>query len=869
MQSDLRWREVHQLEGWVTTLEWSTSGHYLCCADNSGQTVVIDSENWAAHRLLEARPDKDKGVRGSYATWEYCKDSIAVETTEAFRILDLQGRTVATAGALFTPMLRARPIFGGYAWMELDHGNMHRIAISEASTADQHRLPDPICDVRDLAWSPDGRNLAIACGSGAVVAHPWLTETAYVTVNGPVNTLIWLDDAHLAVGCVDTNIRIYAWPQGVERSIPSSYWSSGVFAHRPGAELVDVLEDHDDFVAGLSGPNVHGQFASWDYSGTLNFWTPRTGGYALLHSTQLPSHNLVAVAMHQQKALIAVVGQGRLSVAECELPASPDTPRPAPGNPTSTLDIVLARAGITGAQVHSDSVRNAWDIGHRYVDQSAAEKANATRGCKVIAASTRQILKEVERCLGLLWSQPCAKATVDLERLAFGKALSNDPGEVRQHLLALLSAEIQADQPRSRVWATTAYVGIGHLGLTEAAKAFGSESTIGSLLVKMEPELRGAVRAAEDLLLERSIEAVAKAIQGTFGAVDAVQSRYADAGGTLMLTEVAHTLILKGGGAKGLAHVGALLELRRYYPFDRFVGTSAGAIVAVLLGAGFTDEELLAELQKTDFNEKILEPWPRRLWNLVTRMGMFTGNDLQNWLGDLLRAKLNAIGPVMMSRLPLHTTVFTCQPHRSEVRFDSTDGESENTPASYAARCSMSIPFFFTPAAVGGIHAFDGGLRINYPVDPVLRDDPRKPFIGLYLGAPNSMKDAGTCVLAALYQSVFEAKDRELAQKYHTQTVIMNTAPIGLLDFKMSEAEKRFLVLTGRVSALLFLEKEQEVELNDRHVVAFLIAEREKLRKEVADARAVRARRRKRIGLAVLLVVGGLAALRWVPFAPA
>jgi predicted acylesterase/phospholipase RssA len=41
---------------------------------------------------------------------------------------------------------------------------------------------------------------------------------------------------------------------------------------------------------------------------------------------------------------------------------------------------------------------------------------------------------------------------------------------------------------------------------------------------------------------------------------------------------------------KGLAYVGAIKELEKYYKFDRFIGTSAGAIAAVLLGAGYTTD---------------------------------------------------------------------------------------------------------------------------------------------------------------------------------------------------------------------------------------------------------------------------------------
>lgn len=58
-----------------------------------------------------------------------------------------------------------------------------------------------------------------------------------------------------------------------------------------------------------------------------------------------------------------------------------------------------------------------------------------------------------------------------------------------------------------------------------------------------------------------------------------------------------YDLVFEGGGAKGMAFVGAWAELRRRgHGFGRLLGTSAGAITATLLAAGYTPEEMLAAL---------------------------------------------------------------------------------------------------------------------------------------------------------------------------------------------------------------------------------------------------------------------------------
>src|SRR5215467_9178649 len=58
-----------------------------------------------------------------------------------------------------------------------------------------------------------------------------------------------------------------------------------------------------------------------------------------------------------------------------------------------------------------------------------------------------------------------------------------------------------------------------------------------------------------------------------------------------------YDLVFEGGGAKGMVFVGACEEFfRRGHSFDRLLGTSAGAITATLLAAGYTPAEMLAAL---------------------------------------------------------------------------------------------------------------------------------------------------------------------------------------------------------------------------------------------------------------------------------
>ncbi|MBP6544887.1 MAG: patatin-like phospholipase family protein, partial [Piscinibacter sp.] len=62
-------------------------------------------------------------------------------------------------------------------------------------------------------------------------------------------------------------------------------------------------------------------------------------------------------------------------------------------------------------------------------------------------------------------------------------------------------------------------------------------------------------------------------------------------------------LVLSGGGARGLAHVGVLKVLERErVPIDMITGTSMGAIIGGLYASGMSATQLEAELMKVDWN---------------------------------------------------------------------------------------------------------------------------------------------------------------------------------------------------------------------------------------------------------------------------
>lgn len=318
---------------------------------------------------------------------------------------------------------------------------------------------------------------------------------------------------------------------------------------------------------------------------------------------------------------------------------------------------------------------------------------------------------------------------------------------------------------------------------------------------------------------------------------------------------VSVALVMKGGGIKGLAYVGALEILISHYSFDRFVGTSAGAITALLLASGYETAELKTILQEKNFRDFFDAPLWRKPINLLFYGGMNQSHAFTDWLDVLLAEKLESQGRVKLSDLPTRATVFASRTEKTALRFDSLTDDAE---AAHAARCSMSIPFIFVPQQNQGFRTFDGGLQQNYPVQKILDEDPGTKFLGMYLGPEIYKPKRNGWQLCELVSIWTESHDPEFLRRYRDQTVIIDPDPIGTLDFDLSATEKEFLIECGRVGALAHLEKG-----SSRHQEA--VAKRDTLRVEVDSIRRKRKwrKRAKRFSIVVLV-----AFLTWCPWSP-
>ena len=213
-------------------------------------------------------------------------------------------------------------------------------------------------------------------------------------------------------------------------------------------------------------------------------------------------------------------------------------------------------------------------------------------------------------------------------------------------------------------------------------------------------------------------------------------------------------VVLSGGGAKGVAHIGALKVIEEAgIPIDTITGTSMGSIVGGLYSIGYRADVLDSIVRAQDWNTLLLDREDLSLQRIAEREkqntymistgitlkknkglsatgGIIKGKNLHGLFERLTSGYNDSID---FNTLPIP---FACVA-TDMVTFTEYDFHSGVLPQ--AMRASMAIPAVFTPVRIGGMVLVDGGMRNNYPAD-VAREMGADIIIGI--AVPDEDKSA-------------------------------------------------------------------------------------------------------------------------------
>ena len=192
-------------------------------------------------------------------------------------------------------------------------------------------------------------------------------------------------------------------------------------------------------------------------------------------------------------------------------------------------------------------------------------------------------------------------------------------------------------------------------------------------------------------------------------------------------------LVLSGGGALGVAHVGVLKALEELHiPIDYIAGTSMGAVVGGLYASGMSPAEIDDWFRHADWHFLLSDGLPRESESVRNKQRQFDINQGIAFSVSRKAAKLpaglvsgrNVMASLRQLTVPVrHIRDFDRLP--IPFRAIATDIETGDLVKLRggdfveAIRASMSIPGIFTPQRIDGRLLGDGGMTNNLPVSVV------------------------------------------------------------------------------------------------------------------------------------------------------
>lgn len=261
-------------------------------------------------------------------------------------------------------------------------------------------------------------------------------------------------------------------------------------------------------------------------------------------------------------------------------------------------------------------------------------------------------------------------------------------------------------------------------------------------------------------------------------------------------------LVLSGGGASAVAHIGVIKALEEQnIQIDYIVGVSMGAIVGAMYACGMTPEEMESYFKNNDIEAWVNEHKDSMEQNLF--MQDEEGASLVNIDFDIEKKGVKYGVPthfISANRLNFELMkIFTSSGVAANDDFDhlmipfrcvATDIDDNQLVTLRegslyrSIRASMTFPFLLDPIRINGVLLFDGGMLDNFPVSTAIKEF--NPDIIIGSKAAGNYDSPSEDNLMSIIENML-TKDADFSTKDKEGFVIELKLPnLGIVDFSLS-----------------------------------------------------------------------------------
>ena len=299
-------------------------------------------------------------------------------------------------------------------------------------------------------------------------------------------------------------------------------------------------------------------------------------------------------------------------------------------------------------------------------------------------------------------------------------------------------------------------------------------------------------------------------------------------------------LVLSGGGAPGITHIGIIKALEENnIPIDYITGTSIGAILGGMYAMGLTPDEMIEVLKSEDFKHWLKgEVEPENMYfyrsanpkpGIINLRIQISKKNAINLKTKILPSNIVPPGQMNYAFIPLCARANAAAGGNFDQLFVpfrcvASDVYNKKTivfrhaDLGDAIRASLTYPFMFKPIVVDNQLLFDGGIYNNFPVD-IMKSDFKPDFILGSVVAYNPPKADDDDIMMQLQNMIINRTDYSVP-KADGLLLRFDLDKIDLFDFSKVDE----LVKLGYDSTMKHLD---EIKARvHRRVSAAKVAER-------------------------------------------
>lgn len=271
------------------------------------------------------------------------------------------------------------------------------------------------------------------------------------------------------------------------------------------------------------------------------------------------------------------------------------------------------------------------------------------------------------------------------------------------------------------------------------------------------------------------------------------------------------TIVLSGGGIKGIIHIGALFAMHILgLKFNKLVGTSIGGLIATMYTMGYSASELYSFIK--EFQTELIK---NISFSNIISFGLDDGVNFEKILKELFKYK-NFDENITMKQLYDSTKidltlVTTCLNDMSTHYINHVN--YPNLSVCTAIRMTTSIPLLFCPVIYDSKYYVDGACLLNYPISYV--ESELDQVIGILIKENKSSTDFIGNIETYLARIVQTLSSTLYYNKYPDSTIEISIDPTNIYSFELTDAKKDELFMIGYIAVMNNIDKLKVIDSNN------------------------------------------------------